>query len=154
MIDWRQIKYFHPSIDFFPENPDIHADEKLIKNLDKFRSILGRSISPSPVPGALARFDGSSTSRHYAVGRKSDAIDIFCNADASMTFIKAISCGLWGGVGVYLDTQYNGKQHVMFHLDCRPVKDLPLIWFRENGKYTYLADSRKYKIIMGKLIGR
>lgn len=42
---------------------------------------------------------------------------------------------LFGGVGIYFDTNNNhGKPQPMLHLDLRPV---PLIWYRNNGKYFY-----------------
>ena len=139
MIDWLKVDYFNTHEDKFSENPDDYAEPKLIYNLDSFRKIVGRPISPSPVTGALARFDlDSINSRHYAVDRESDAIDVFVSAEPATTFIHAISCRLWGGIGIYFDTKFRGKQHIMYHLDCRPLKNgLPVIWYRLNGKYFY-----------------
>jgi hypothetical protein len=147
MIDWIKVKYFNPDVDYFPESPDEFADPELIYSLDDFRGITGSPLYPSPVDGALARFDGSITGRHYAVGRKSDAIDVFTDGSPAYVFIKAISCGLWGGVGVYLDTKYRNRPSVMFHLDKRPlINGQPTIWFRDNYKYFYLRNNPKNAI--------
>ena len=153
-MNWGMVKYFNPKIDSFPEDPDLYADDELIYSLDLFRGIIGYPINISPVSGALARFTGSDKSQHYAVGRKSTAIDVFCDCDASIAFINAISCGIWGGVGVYFDTMYRGIPHVMFHLDKRPVIDSrPVIWYRSHGKYFYLSDDNNCSKMINKLGG-
>ena len=78
-MNWKTlngIRRFTPGE--FPEDPEELAEPRLIYSLDDFAVALGRPVHPSPVPGALARLDGSETSRHYAVGRRSDAVDVFC----------------------------------------------------------------------------
>jgi len=143
MILWNDVTKFSPSE--FSEDPDKYADPALIVALQDQRLALGAIIHPSPAPGALARFSGSDTSRHY-VGpkdrpvRKSDAIDLFTDAPAPNAFLSFLGSGLWGAIGVYFDTKYNYKPHVMFHLDRRPRAgaDIPLIWYRVDGQYHYV----------------
>ncbi len=134
-MSWKTLKgirRFKPGE--FPENPEEHAEPGLIYALDDFAVALGKVVHPSPVPGALARLDGSETSRHYAMGRRSDAIDVFCACPIFQAWATALWCG-WGGIGVCFDTRYRGGLWPMLHLDQRQEK---LIWFRdEAGEYHY-----------------
>lgn len=131
----------------FPEDP-LFADPKLLIALDYLRDFIGYPIMPSPVSGALARFNGSKTSRHYAQGRLSTACDIFINADSFESYSKILQSGLFKGIGCYFDTKYGGKPHTMFHLDLRPK---PLIWYRNLGSYTYEYENLFHKKL-GKLL--
>ena len=144
MIDWLTIKHFKKSE--FSESPDEHANPQLILSLDKYRRYLDQPIHPSPAPGALARFDANAkTSRHYAFGRKSDAIDVFCDVPIFKVWSIAINSRLWGGIGVYFDTKYCNNPLCMLHLDLRSHQSL---WFRNNGEYT----SMKSKAFWSKLL--
>jgi len=116
----------------FPESPEL-ADPKLLLALDYLRDDLGVPIIPSPVPGALARFDGSKTSQHYAVDRLSTGCDVFIRCSPFKAYSIILQSGCFTGVGIYFDTQYAGKPHVMFHLD---IRDEPLMWYRD-GNYHY-----------------
>lgn len=143
-IDWENIKYFDPTKDKFSEDPDTYAEPKLIYALDLFRGITGLPIHPSPVSGALARLNGSQTSRHFVVGRKSDAIDIFCEGNIRTIWMLAITSGLFGGIGLYPFTNFKGRRFPMLHIDLRPFKrdggkdDFTLLWLRDNeGEYYY-----------------
>lgn len=138
-IDWEKIKYFNPATDNFSENPDDHADPRLIEHLDLFREILGSPVHPSPAIGALARFDKlAAGSRHYARDKKSQAIDVFCEGSIQLAFMTAITSGLFFGVGIYFDTYYRNRPQVMMHLDIRPPKNgKPTIWYRDDGIYFY-----------------
>ena len=112
-----------------------HADPELLNDMDKLRAFARVKIYPSPVPGALARFDiGTSDSRHYAVNRKSDALDFFTSGDPFEVFTKIIQSGLFKRVGVYFDTYFKGRKEVMFHVD---EKDQHLLWSRVDKKYLY-----------------
>lgn len=135
------------SIDEFSEDPIKYADEDLINNLDKLRDFIGKPIYPSPVKGALARFDGSKKSQHYAINRKSTAIDIFVDCSPFEAFIKILQSKLFNRVGIYFDTYYNNKNHVMFHVD---LKDQNLIWLRDNYKYSYSYEKNFYKELLEK----
>lgn len=160
-IDWEKVKYFDPKIDKFPEDPDVYADPKIIYAVDDYRGITGKPVHPSPVPGALARLDGSKTGRHYAVNRKSDAIDVFPEGDIRTNWMLAVTSGLFGGVGLYPFTKYRGRDWPMLHLDCRPFKgeggkdDFTLLWLRDqHGQYWYPQRSKAheevfFKILMG-----
>lgn len=130
MIDWSKIRHFKP--DEFPEDPDAHAEPALITTLDHFRERLGVEVWPSKAKGALARNYGSPESRHYAVNRLSDAVDVFINMDPRAAWIRALRFG-WGGVGIYFDTHIaKGRPMVMFHLDLRPRL---VYWYRSRGRY-------------------
>jgi len=151
MIDWKSIKYFVPAE--FPDDPDDHADPILITKLNYFRKLRGLPIYPSPVEGALARFDDSSKSSfHYAgEGFKSRAIDFYCEGTAYSAFIELLSSQLFGGIGVYFNAKYNGVSWVRFHVDLRKLgekhaKDNVLIWYvNEDGdRYYPQYDKEKY----------
>ena len=132
MIQWERVKYFKEQE--FPEEDNLNLVEPaLIYTLDKFREFLGSKIHPSPEPGALVRSWGSTKSRHYAIGRKSDAVDVFPSCDVRKAFIAAMSFRRWGGVGVYFDTHYDGFPKPMLHLDLRP--GAVQVWYRINNKY-------------------
>jgi len=134
VTDWTS-RNFRP--DEFPEDPRRHADPALIYRLDEWREAVGVPIRPSPARGALARFDGSETSRHYAVDRLSDAVDVFVDGSQAAAWIAAVR--LFGGVGFYTDTVYDGEQRPMFHVDLRPSR---LCWLRSaGGRYTYATTS-------------
>lgn len=143
-IDWEMVNYFNPEIDEFSEDPDKYADPKLIYAIDAFRAISSSPIHPSPATGALARFEETAKySRHYAIGRKSDAIDIFCEEPIQNAYLKAITCGLFGGVGVYFDTRYKGKPWPMLHLDLRPLKNSTItLWYRDISGYSYPKEGK------------
>ncbi len=133
---WRKLKgvrRFSP--DEFPEDPEEHAEPGLIYSLDDFAVALGKIVHPSPAPGALARVDGSKTSRHYAVGRLVDGCDVFCNCSIFHAWTTALQLGEFNGIGVYFDTHFRGVAWPMLHLDKRRKKT---IWFRdEHGEYHY-----------------
>ena len=133
------MKYFKPSE--FPESIE-HADPELLGRLDLLRGYAGFPIYPSPIPGALARFDiGKQTSQHYAVDRKSTAVDIFCGADPFEAFVKICRSGIFPRIGIYFDTWFRHRKWVMFHID---LLDEDLLWFRNGGQYTYSTHHRFY----------
>jgi len=123
----------------FPEDPERFADIFFLRELNAFAVDLGSRVFPSPVPGAFARFDGSVTSRHYAVGRKTDACDVFCNCSISKAWTMAVKH--FPGVGVYFDTHYRGGPWPMLHVDTRPEA---LLWYREDGTYHYQGEPGFY----------
>jgi hypothetical protein len=125
------LKYFKK--DEFPEDIK-YANPELLTKLDMLREFINKPIYPSPAPGALARFSGSTTSRHYAVNRLSDACDIFIDCNTFDAFLLILQSKLFNRVGVYFDTYFHNKPHTMFHVD---LKDQQLIWYRDAGKYFY-----------------
>lgn len=139
-IDWDKIKYFK-SLEF-SENP-IYAEPELIYSLDFVRMSLSERIYPSPVKGALARFSGDSKTQHYAIGRKSTAMDVFCEGYPIVNFLSILQLKIFNGVGIYLDTYGpDGLPWVMFHFDMRknPFSlTQPLIWVatRTHNKNNY-----------------
>ena len=134
-IDWSRVPDFSPRE--FAESPDEHVQPELIYRLQTLRERLGAAIFPSPAGGALARFGGSVTSRHYAVGRLSDAVDVFpADGWAARAWLHAVA--LFGGVGLYLDTHFGGQQRPMLHVDLRPE---PAWWVRDAGAYHYAHSS-------------
>jgi hypothetical protein len=137
-MTWRKLKgiqRFIPSE--FSEDPEKYADPELIYALDSFAIALGSPVHPSPAPGALARFDGSVTSRHYAINRRSDGSDVFCSCPIFKAWSTALQAGEFNGIGVYFDTHYRGDSWPMLHLDMRPPGKR-IVWFRdEEGRYHY-----------------
>lgn len=137
-IKWENVRYFNKRE--FVDDVDKFADPKLIYQLDDFRDRVHYKIFPSPVPGSCVRMVESG-SQHSAINRRSTAIDVFCDAPPLKVFHQAITYFGWGGVGVYFDTQFRGKFHVMFHFDIRPKKPDqlgPVIWWRDVT-YNYPA---------------
>ena len=157
-IQWDDVDHFYP--DHFPENPDKRANPNLIYNVDLWRKLCGFPISPSPVEGALARFgDADKDSRHYAVDRLSDALDVFVHGDPVQAFMAALCSQLFGAVGLYLDTTFRGEQWPMLHVDLRPLgvghsKEMVLIWVREEGEYKYPQYDSSSTLTMGFRVAR
>lgn len=148
-IDWTLVSNFKPNE--FPENPDLYAEPNLIYTLQDLRSIsAGNRIYPSPVNGALARFDGSKTSQHY-VGpkdnpvRKSTAIDFFMEGIPIENMTMITSHPKIGGIGVYLDgIGVDGKHWVRFHIDIRDkgfINYVPTFWIVEKKFDNYQKKS-------------
>lgn len=131
MIPWTRIAHFTKQE--FPEDPDLYAAPELILALDRFRKALGFPVHPSPARGALARLDGPPSSRHFARGRKSDAVDVFC--DGPPLFAWALGMTMFGGVGLYLDTTFRGRSWTMLHLDVRGPERT--FWVRDPRGYAY-----------------
>ncbi len=130
IINNHQVKNF--TKDEFSESIR-YALPELIINLDLLRDIIGGAIYPSPVKGALARFDDSKTSQHYAVDRLSTAIDVFIDKPHFECYTKILQSNLFLGVGFYPNWNYK-EIRGGWHLDLR---DSSLIWFRDVGEYTY-----------------
>ncbi len=116
-VDWDKIRYFTPAE--FGGNENLkHIDPRIIHALDDMRHRLGKPIRISPAPGALFRLTGSKNSRHYAVGRLSDAIDIFPESSLREAYNAAVEVSAIGGIGVYPDW----KPRPGMHIDGRPRK--------------------------------
>ena len=111
---------------------------ELILVLQQLRTDSGIPIIPSPVHAGWARIDGSPDSRHYAVGRLSDAGDIFpARGRAFDCWLLAQEISRIGALGLYGDTRGpDGRPWTMMHIDLRPRPRL--FWIREDGKYYYL----------------
>lgn len=140
MTNWlkiHQITRFKASE--FPEDPERCADVFFLRELNAFAIKLKAAVFPSPAPGALCRFDGSKTSRHYAVERRADACDVFCNCSIGKAWTTAIQ--RFSGVGVYFDTHFRGGPWPMLHLDMRPEA---LLWYRQDGIYHYQGEPDFY----------
>jgi len=146
MIRWNEVNHFSLTGDRWPEDPDKYLSPAALGAIDRYRNVLGVSVSPSPVTGALARFNGSETSRHF-VGdaedpiRFSDALDLFVETDIRTAFLTAMTVREFGGIGVYFDTVFRGQSHCLMHLDIRHITDRTdsptIIWYRENHEYYY-----------------
>jgi len=123
----------------FPGDVLEHIDGDYVLGLSEYRDRLGHQVVPSPVIEGWYRTEGSEGSRHYAVGRLSDAGDVFPKCDIREAFMVAMGCEWWGGIGVYLDTTGpSGESEPMLHLDQRAGRT---IWMRYKGRYIYPMNS-------------
>jgi hypothetical protein len=150
MIDLSTIPNFRPSE--FSEDIQKYADPHMLRTLQRTRNLVGKSMYPSPVEGALARFNSKDkSSQHYAVDRKSTAVDCFVDEIP----VKVFSL-VWGdpegftGVGIYFNGMYRGKPQVRYHFDTRKIeergyqKQQKLVWFvDEKGNICYPQTSTK-----------
>jgi len=132
---------------------------EIIQAVDKFRDLSGVPIYPSIAPGALARIDNNVTNQHHARSDGSvlsKAMDWFPGRGESITrlLMLALGSGLFGGIGVYFDT--NGFVHSsknMFHTDVRPKENgIPILWYRVGGSYFYpFSDKMRINTFMSLL---
>jgi hypothetical protein len=135
-LDWSKYPDFSP--EEFPEDPNAYASEYLLATLQSARSALKVPIYPSPAPGALARFD-RTTSMHFCDPDKyeySKAVDFFVAGNPVDAFYKLVMSRTFYRIGVYFDTRYRGQNWVMFHGD-NGYSNLTRLWFRDKGKYYY-----------------
>ena len=146
-IDWSKIRFF--SKEEFRADEVNYIDPEAMQLYDKARAATKVSWHPSNVKGAVARFSGSPTSRHYAIDRYSDALDFFIAIDTDIEWFlfNLFSTGIFGAIGVYFDTTgYEYSSDVMFHVDCRHnTMGIPLVWYRIEGEYTYVLNATAYK---------
>lgn len=132
-LDFAELDHF--SRGEFPGDVLERVEDELILSLNEYRGRLGYPVVPSPLVEGWYRAEGSETSRHYAVGRLSDAGDLFPQCDIRRAFLVAQGCEWFGGIGIYLDTNGpDGKPQPMIHLDLRPER---IIWMRYEGRYIY-----------------
>lgn len=137
MADLSKVRYFSLYEFAGRENEVEFAQQELFTALDKYRVLIGEAIHPSPAEGALSRFVGSPTSRHYVDHQKrSDAIDVFIRGDFFKNWRIATMTKLFGGVGLYVDTHFKDVRWPMFHLDTRP-SPYAVLWARSGGEYIY-----------------
>jgi len=115
----------------------------LLITLQDIRNKIGIPIIPSPVHDGWARTDGSRTSRHYAVGRLSDAGDIFAAKGQCLElWIRLQAVQNIGAVGLYIDTHGpDGSLWPMIHLDLRSARQ-KVLWVRSGGEYFYLPQDQ------------
>ena len=138
----------------FAEDPIKQSDPTSLIKLQKFRIALGSSISPSLAPGALARFDKESGSKHTVnidKGILSTAFDLFFDANPEYVLFKLFTESEFNGIGIYFDTKNNkGIKQVMFHVDSREKRTTQS---RINGIYSYVTpDNNTLKTIFKMLI--
>ncbi len=116
-VDWSRVRWFRPE-EFGPHLDSM--DPRVIYAADQLREALGAPLRVSPAPGATARFNGNSQSRHYAVGRKSDAVDLLVPRSMPLESVyrAALTVPSIGGIGLYPDWS---PTHGV-HIDCRPRK--------------------------------
>ncbi|MBT3041983.1 MAG: hypothetical protein KME67_03905 [Candidatus Thiodiazotropha sp. (ex Codakia orbicularis)] len=94
----------------------------------------------SPAVGAACRDYGSTTSRHYAVGRKADAIDLML-VDGDLEENYRFALTRFGGVGVYPDwIPFHG-----LHVDGREGERVAT-WagIRQGGEQVYVAAEQAF----------
>ena len=113
----------------------------IIRTAKQLREKTGTPMVPSPDPAAHIRFK-EGTSRHCVTSsRQSDATDLFIldNLDAARVWHQALAMSEIGGLGIYFDSQLNGKMKVLFHIDNRPDR---LLWVCPSRKRS--KESRSY----------
>ena len=112
---------------------------RLAYTLDLWRERCGFPIEVSPHPRAIGRTNGNENSRHYAVGRAPDAIDVFPRGDIEIAVKTAVQ--LFGGVGLYVNwTDAAGRKTPGMHVDTRPrINDKPASWGQIDGKTVSLV---------------
>jgi len=138
--NWDKIEYFKKSE--FPEGIWPDMDRMFMLHVNMFRHRLERRVFPTPIKRGFVRKTGSKASRHYAVGRLSDAGDFFPDSSLAEAFETAAEL-CWGirGIGIYWDTRFRGRPWGMVHLDRR---DDRLWWARvtdPDGKKRYIYPS-------------
>ena len=134
-VDWSLVRYFSAR-----EFGGLLAsvDPRIIYAADAMRARLGAPLQISKAEGAIARFELSAApSRHYAVGRKSDALDLHpIGASLWACYRAALLVPAIGGFGVYPDWNTPG-----IHIDCRPRKPdgSMALWIGESvaGRQVY-----------------
>lgn len=146
-LDWsREVRFFKreefrgatfiggPVVDLTPM-----LDARVVLAADDLRALLGVPLIVSHVDGAVVRTYGDSSSRHYAVGRLSDALDLFSpQASLDRVFELAASVPAIGGVGLYPHT----SPHPLVHVDVRPRRfgGQLATWARDDaGQYVAAA---------------
>jgi len=114
----------------------------LLVTLQGIRDKTGIPITPSPVHDGWARTDGSKTSRHYAVGRLSDAGDVFAARGRGLDlWLRLIETSNIGAIGLYADTNGpDGSPWLMIHLDLRSARQ-KVLWVRDE-RYVYFHQDR------------
>jgi len=132
------------------------VDAELIHVIERLRTLTGIPITPSPVQGAWGRTSGSETSRHYAVGRLSDAGDIFpARGRVLDLWLAAQAIPEIGGIGLYADTRGpDGQPWPMMHIDLRSYR---VSWACDtvsgSRAYYYLPHQpRQFWAIVGRII--
>ena len=150
------IPYF-PEFEAFGIDLD-RIDKRLIDALVDVRCLSGIPIIPSPVIAGWYRNSGSETSRHYAVGRLSDAGDIFPARGRTLDlWLTVLSHSDINGIGLYTDTNGpDGRPWIMMHIDLRPGNRV--LWIRDEGKYYSINRNKKafwdaFKKVIDKDIG-
>jgi hypothetical protein len=132
-----------------------NVDAALILALQSIRTTYGIPITPSPLQDAWSRTTGSKTSRHYAVGRLSDAGDVFPEREKILDlWLQVQELDYIGGIGLYVDTKGpDGKPWPMMHIDLRPNR---LLWTSDvvykERKYYYFKQDYFWEIV-GRITG-
>jgi len=131
----------------FPEFADYGLPLELISasllvTLQTVRTRTGIPIIPSPLPAGWARTSGSVTSRHYAVGRLSDAADVFpVKGRCLELWLRLLETSNIGAVGIYADTSGpDGTPWPLIHFDLRETRQ-KVLWARD-GDYFYFPQAR------------
>ena len=151
-MDFGVIRRFVPSE--FPGKALEYLDESIVRVLDEYAVFLKHPVHLTTLEAGFYRFGGSERSRHWVgpapsivtgredVRRLSTAVDVFPFCDTGEAFEAAVNCREFGGIGIYYDTKYGGKDRTMFHFDLR---ERPLWWCRVGGIYYYPANGGDHR---------
>jgi hypothetical protein len=110
-------------------------DMAFLRRVDQFIEDSPGKWIVSPATGAACRDYGSKTSRHYAVGRKADALDIML-VSGDLEEHYNLARQWFGGVGVYPDWY----PHPGLHVDGREGEQVAT-WagIKQGNKQVYVS---------------
>lgn len=135
------LNWFDPS-EF--REPEIVSVEFMVR-LDALRGVLGKSITFSPVKGAIIRRAGKTKTLHnpeyWGCGL---AGDVFIRTDSIHPrdiVDQALKVG-FRGVGFYP----HWKPMPGFHFDCRPGRIARWGAVKKNGKQVYVSLSKAFEV--------
>lgn len=122
-VDWSKIRHFKKEEFLRYYSKEYHSvlhlfDAQLVYAVDNLREVVGEILLISPVKGAISRIkEKYKYSRHYAVNRLSDALDLMVPS-GDLRKIYDTNIPEIGGIGVYPDW----KPYPGIHIDLRPRK--------------------------------
>lgn len=138
---FMSVRLYHFDKKEFRDHWDL-MDRRLLVSLDLLRRDWDAPVYISPDPDSLGRTEGG-TRHDYKKHGKIYAADVFPECDdsrparADAHSFYCLASQYFTGIGVYADTKFRGKRHVMFHLDTRTDRYIsdPAEWGRVDYEY-------------------
>jgi len=128
----------------FPEGVVEWQDPAAFIMFRQVRAATGCAMTPSPDPEAHVRHNDDGESEHSTRGRSrmSTAGDFFIRANQVSTFwVRAQAVSGLGGLGLYFDTQLDGEDRPLVHIDTRRGR---LLWVCPSKKRRTNNKKREY----------